>query len=720
MYMFYGKSTMRYRKGDRYHASRRKSRKFVRNQIHSPSFLWIVFRCLLFLLAGIIVISCVTASHVNSELATNAKVSVSSANIRSAPGTTGTNVIAVLPVNTRVAAGEVTTLTADPSGKNEWCRISAIFGGNQIDGYIVNSFLLKDSTTVDSAFEEQIKSFPESYKPSLRSLHEAHSSWVFNPIFVGTDWNTVVAAESTIGTSLIAGSVDDAWKSTDTPAYNWLTNTYTPYDGSLWVNASKDVVACYLDPRNFLSDTYIFQFLNLSYEAGTQTLEAVTKLLRGTFMADALITDPTGAQISYAQTFMKAGAASGTSPYQLVSRVIQEVSINGSRSTWGTEPGYTGHYNFYNIGASSSIDPVILGLTFAVNGSNNPGKYPMIPENKVKYLIPWNSQYNSIVGGAAYIAGNYIQKGQNTMYFQKFDVTDDGNGVYQHQYMTNIQALIGESTTLYSAYAKSNILDVPLTFNIPVYAAMPDTAVSMPAATGNPNNYLAALSIDGYTLTPTFDAAVTDGYSLIVPYQSSTVNISASPAAATSTISGTGSVPLAVGENPVQIKVTAKNGTLRTYNITIIRNEPTGEVLFETAYRVNTDNTLAGIAPGTTVANLSAGITLVNGGQIVILNAAGNVISDQGHTLATGDRISFLNASSAVVYEYTVLIYGDTNGDGKVNSTDLTVLCRYVLKESDLTGGALLAADANHDGKANSTDLTVICRCVLKETAITQ
>jgi len=720
MYMLYSKSTMICGQSDRYHTSRRKSRKSERNQIHSPSFLWIVFRFLLFLLSGIIVLSCVSASRVNAELATNAKVSVTSANIRSTPGTTGTTVIAVLPVNTRVAAGEVTILTADPSGKNEWCRISAFVNGIQIDGYIVNSFLLKDSTNIDSAFEGQIQNFPESYKPSLRSLHEAHSSWFFNPVFVGTDWNTVVAAESTIGTSLIAGSVDDSWKSSDPAAYNWLTNTYTPYDGALWVNASKDVVGFYLDPRNFLNDTYIFQFLNLSYDAGTQTLEAVTKLLNGTFMADTVIADPTGTQISYAQTFMQAGAASGTSPYQLVSRVIQEVSVNGSRSTSGIEPGYAGYYNFYNIGASSSIDPVILGLTFAVNGSNNPGIYPMIPENRVKYLIPWNSQYNSIVGGAAYIANNYILKGQSTMYFQKFDVTDDGNGVYRHQYMTNIQAMIGESTTLYNAYAKSNILNVPLTFNIPVYAAMPDASVSQPAATGNPNNYLAALGIDGYALTPTFDTAVTDGYSLIVPYQSSTVNITASPAAATSTISGTGSVTLTVGENPVQIKVTAKNGTSRTYNITIIRNEPSGEVLFETAYRVNTDNTLAGIAPGTTAANLSAGVTLVNGGQIVFMTAAGTVISDQGHSLATGDRILFLNASSAVVYEYTVLIYGDANGDGKVNSTDLTVLCRHVLKETSLTGGALLAADVNHDGKTNSTDLTVICRYVLKETAITQ
>ncbi|MEI8198424.1 MAG: dockerin type I domain-containing protein [Eubacteriales bacterium] len=697
-----------------------KSCKSVRNQMSSLSFLRLSFRIFAVILAGILILPCVSASTANADLETNAKVCVTSANIRSAPGTTAA-VVATLPVNTRVAAGEVVNITADPSGKNTWCKISVMVSGTQIEGYIVNSFLLKDPTSDDPAFETAIAGFPDSYKPSLRSLHEAHPSWTFRAVNVGTDWKTVVASESMIGTSLITSSADDSWKSVDSNVYNWLTNTYTPYDGASWVNASKDVVAYYLDPRNFLSDTYIFQFLNLSYDAGTQTQDAVQKLLNNTFMAGTLITEPvTGAQISYAQAFMQAGAASGSSPYQLVSRIVQEVSATGSRSTSGTEPGYAGYYNYYNIGASSSTDPVILGLTFAINGSNNPGSYPMSAENKTKYLIPWNSPYKSIAGGAAYISSYYIQKGQNTMYFQKFDVTDDGNGMYRHQYMTNVQAMTGESTTLYNAYSKSSILDVPLTFSIPVYAAMPDTPAVLPAKTGNPNNYLASLSIDGFSLTPTFDSAVTEGYSLIVPFQVSSVNLTAAAVAATSTISGQGAVALNTGENSVPVTVTAQNGSARTYNITILRNEPTGEVLYTTAYRINLDNTLTGIAPGTSISAFTAGVTLQNGGQIIFLNAGGTIITDPAHILATGDRVEFVNSSAAVVNDYTVIVFGDSNGDGKINSTDLTVLCRHVLKESSLSGSALLAADVNHDGKTNSTDLTVICRYVLKESTITQ
>jgi hypothetical protein len=438
-------------------------------------------------------------------------------------------------------------------------------------------------------------------------------------------------------------------------------------------------------------------------------------------MASASITDPTtGLGTTYAQAFMQAGAVSGASPYQLVSRVIQEVSAQGSRSTFGIEPGYIGFYNYYNIGASSSVDPVILGLTFAATGSNNPGVYPMTLVNQAKYWIPWNSPYKSIIGGAIYMANNYIQKGQNTQYFQKFDVTDDGNGTYQHQYMTNIQAMIGESTTLYNAYSKSNILDVPLTFNIPVYSNMPAVSAQLPNKSGNPNNYLSSLSIDGYTLTPTFDTTITDGYSLIVPGQITTVNLSAVPLAASSTVTGAGMKVLNIGDNPFQITVTAKNGSTRTYNLNIVRNAQDGENLFSTTYRVNKDNTLAGINPGTTISDFTAAVTLTNGAKSLYVNASGTQITDPTHVIATGDHVQFLNSLAKQVYDYTAIIYGDTNNDGKISSSDMTVVCRHILNQSLLSGASLLSADTNHDGKVSSSDLTIICRHILKQSSITQ
>lgn len=58
---------------------------------------------------------------------------------------------------------------------------------------------------------------------------------------------------------------------------------------------------------------------------------------------------------------------------------------------------------------------------------------------------------------------------------------------------------------------------------------------------------------------------------------------------------------------------------------------------------------------------------------------------------------------------------GDLNGDGSIDSTDLTLMKRYLLKividlpvEDDLK-----AADVNGDGSVNSTDLTLLKRFIL-------
>ena len=668
-------------------------------------------------LACILILPFVTASTSTAEVVTNASVIASVANVRSTPQSDiSTNIIGTVSRGQRVAAGS--TVSSVGTDSYQWCAVTYEVGGAQISGYVVFAYISLD----DPEFTATLKSlgFPDSYIPYLTKLHGIHPNWTFQAIQTGLDWNTVVAGEAGIGTSLIYSSVDDAWKSTDPGTYDWYSNTYTPYDGASWVNASKDIVAYYLDPRNSLTDPNVFQFLNLSYDGATQSESAVQKQLASSFMASGMINNDAGAAVSYSAAFMDAGQQSGASPYFLVSRVMQEISPSGSRSTSGTEPSHEGYYNYYNIGASSSPDPVILGLLFAQYGSSNPSKYPMSAENQAKYLIPWNSPYRSIVGGAKFISQNYISRGQNTLYFQKFDVINNDDGLYKHQYMTNIQAMTGESSTLYSAYSKSGILDVPLTFSIPVYSGMPDFAAPLPAKTGNPNNFLSQLAVDGYSITPSFDPGVTDGYSLIIPFQASQINLSAAAVSSFASVAGIGSIPMNVGENKLQISVTAQNGAVRIYNLTVVRNASTSADAFTTSYTVNGNGTISKVAPGTSITVFSSGITLLNGGQLEFLNATGSSIGGSDHMIVSGDRVRILDASSNPVYDYPIVIYGDANGDGKITSSDLTVICRHVLKKTTLTGIAAIAADVNRDGKISSSDLTLVCRHVLKKTTIEQ
>ena len=97
------------------------------------------------------------------------------------------------------------------------------------------------------------------------------------------------------------------------------------------------------------------------------------------------------------------------------------------------------------------------------------------------------------------------------------------------------------------------------------------------------NNYLSALSVDGYTMTPTFDRG-TPSYTVNVASNVTSVNISATAEDSNATIvSGTGTKALVGGDNNIQITVQAENGTLRYYDINVIKAKKTVAALTDLA-----------------------------------------------------------------------------------------------------------------------------------------
>jgi len=57
---------------------------------------------------------------------------------------------------------------------------------------------------------------------------------------------------------------------------------------------------------------------------------------------------------------------------------------------------------------------------------------------------------------------------------------------------------------------------------------------------------------------------------------------------------------------------------------------------------------------------------------------------------------------------------GDINDDGNINSTDLQMLKRHLLRSIRLTEKQLLNADTNRDGRVDSTDLALLKRYILR------
>lgn len=291
-----------------------------------------------------------------------------------------------------------------------------------------------------------ISAFPGSYQADLRKLKNAHPNWTFVPMKTGLDFNASVSAQM--------GDKSLIQKTTTNSEKGWVGKACPSESG--WYYATQPAVAYHMDPRNSLTETYIFQFEQLTFNASYHTESAVQTFLNGTFMKGKLPDDSAGR--TYAKAFYEIGKGRKLSPIHLASRVYQEQGQGTSGLISGTYPGYEGYYNFFNVGVngSSTAEKIVKGLTYAKQKG-------------------WNTRYKSLEGGAGTIGNNYILKGQDTIYLEKFNVNKNSSyGVHNHQYMQNIQAPRSESSTTKKMYTNAGSLNNAFVFKIPVFDNMPD------------------------------------------------------------------------------------------------------------------------------------------------------------------------------------------------------------------------------------------------------
>lgn len=507
-------------------------------------------------------------------------------NVRVAPGVSQ-NKLQYNGKSVQLMKGDVTTILEEKSVDGSfWYHVSFLYNGVVLKGYVSGLYVdvkveYENINTSQSGYTALSKeefekamvaeNFPESYKEALRALHEQYPLWQFKADHTGLKWDNVIKKESVLGKNLISNNKSIAWKSLESGTYDWATDTFKVYDGTSWVAPSKEALQYYMDPRNFLNPSSMFQFQILSYDAAYQTASGVDNVLKNTPMYQTSYSyKESGKKVTYtyADTFIKAAEYSGVNPYHLATRVKQEVVTSKttmSNSVSGKVSGYKGIYNFYNIGATHSTvagGNIANGLHFAKNGTGN-------TTNDALFLIAWDNRYKAIVGGAKYIGKNYINRGQDTVYLQKFNVTD--NNTYNHQYMANIEAPNAESIKTYHAY--SGMTEIPVVFSIPVYKDMPEEPCEAPSGGKNPNNWLKKLSVSGYTMTPAFDVKndINQEYTITVSESVSSIQINATAVSTLASVTGSGTIALNEGRNTIQVAVEAESGDIRNYVIYIER-----------------------------------------------------------------------------------------------------------------------------------------------------
>ena len=106
--------------------------------------------------------------------------------------------------------------------------------------------------------------------------------------------------------------------------------------------------------------------------------------------------------------------------------------------------------------------------------------------------------------------------------------------------------------------------------------------------------------------------------------------------------------------------------------------------------------------------------------EVEIYNNKNERLEEESY-VGTGSKIIVKNELGQETVKYIVILYGDVNGDGKINSIDLLVLQRHILRIERFDGIYLRAGNILKDGKApSSLDLLKIQRHILKLEIIEQ
>lgn len=552
-----------------------------------------------------------------------------------------------------------------------------------------------NAVTMSKSYTQYVKSgisaFPKSYQTYLKKLEELHPNWIFKAYYTGIDWDelTSSSAENKCKKNTIY------FKSGSTVMDPKALCICGKEGDSNYYCASASTVNYYLDPRNFLSEAQVFQFLDLSYDEHI-TKSVITNAAKNSFLSGKFKID--GKEYSYVDAIMDAAEESEVSAMHILVTIFQEVGkgtkkSNGTytlpKAVSGTVDGYEGLYNFYNYGATDGSGAVERGL-------------------KKAREMGWTDPRTAIIEGATIVlANNYIKAGQNTKYFYKFDVVgneilqeSDGKKTYSssyffgHQYMTNIQDPTSQAHNLFTYYTNEGLLDKTLTFNIPVYDDMPSQAVQQET---------------------TLKESEGDFYWVNV---NSSVNIRKS-ASTSSTSLGKARRGMIVAKKETSgnfykvtyYKATSYDKSKKKWNGTKVtgyiskdylvkcdeKEEEPEEPEPSKPFEIVEDEKLVDLAPGGKVSNIKNTYK-----DAKIKDSSGKEITSTSAVLATGYIVT-INGK-----EYDIVVLGDVNGNGDITSSDLLGIVNHLNGNKPLKDAYKKACDANRSDTISSSDLLTV------------
>ena len=562
-----------------------------------------------------------------SVLADDLEITGSDVAIRSLPGTNG-------KVLARKSHGATFPLLSENKFSDQggcpagWYKVN--YDGQE--AYVCSTYgrVIKSTITVDpgavSACEKELASlgFPKEYWPGLCNIKINHPNWVFNPVNTGLDFKTAVEKESACGKNTLQ---------TTNPEY--IDNSCTTKTDSVYVHASQKAEAYYMNPINFLDEKNIFMFESNYINTGVSDASYIA--IVNSRLANYAKNLPT-----IATAMNNACKTNNVNQVMLSSRIIQELGTTGL-ATAGDFKGqllscisgaYTTrygtllngksmdyYYNFFNVGVfdGSNGDAAYRAVYYAANNG-------------------WGGTGNqetdltlAIGGGANFLKTKYMDKGQYTVYTQKFNIHPlNSNNLYVNQYMTNLRGPSSEASIAYSAYKNAGILGSPFIFYIPVYSNINDNI-------DNSNNGAIGDSSDNSSGGVSVESIITSS-----------------------------------------------------------------------GLKLNGSN-LMGLEVGMTLNDINNKI-----------NALGGSLTGADLSVKAGTGMTIKVTNGIETKTYTLIVKGDTSGDGAINALDLLQVQKSILGSYKMSDSQKLSADTSNDGSINALDLLQIQKNILGSYKIEQ
>lgn len=215
---------------------------------------------------------------------------------------------------------------------------------------------------------------------------------------------------------------------------------------------------------------------------------------------------------------------------------------------------------------------VIPKTVFAASGKINvSGTSTVVVGNNVTVTVTLSS---STLIGSWEMSLNYDKN-----YLQLRSATSESNGirmaastatgVKSKSYTFTFKTLKKGSTSVsvggYLAYAYADLSEISLSSNSKKINIITQAELE---ASYSKNNNLASLGVEGFTLTPEFNANTLE-YSVIVPEDTKNVNLTGTVQDKKASITGVGVQQVNQGNNKFLVTVKAENGSEKTYTINV-------------------------------------------------------------------------------------------------------------------------------------------------------